>query len=80
VASGEEGHHLVDEVFFGKAAGFKGDREDVDVNTLFFIVKLLLFLVDELTADLFDSIRCGFNIFIPLDWQGAEKPPGQEQA
>ena len=80
VAGGKEGHQLVNKTFVGEPARFDGHGEDIKVDTLFLVFELQVLLLDELMADLFDGVGCGFDVLVPLDGQCAKEPYRQHQS
>ena len=74
VASGEESHHLIDEVFVGEATRAKRDRDDVDVGFFIFGSELALFLMDQLAADLSDRLCCSGEILVSGHGYRADQP------
>lgn len=80
VPGGEEGHHLVDEVLVCEAAGAEGDGDDVDTGFFVFGTELAFLVLDELTADLADGLRRGWDLLVACYGDGLDDPHGQEQA
>ena len=79
MAGGKEGHHLIDEIFVGEAAGSEGDREDVDA--VFLLRRhALFFRGDEVSADGADFDACGREFKTLFDGEVVEDPGGEELA